>query len=85
MSDAPDREVDVSYFAVLREECGLSRESVSTRAKSVLDLYEELRARHTFSVNPDQLKVVVNEEFCEWSQPLKDGDTVVFVPPVAGG
>lgn len=85
MSDAPDCEIDVSYFAVLREERGLSQESVSTQAKSVLELYEELRVRHTFSVNPDQLKVVVNEEFCEWSQPLKDGDTVVFVPPVAGG
>ena len=27
----------------------------------------------------------VNDEFGDWSQPLKDGDTVVFLPPVAGG
>jgi molybdopterin converting factor small subunit len=31
------------------------------------------------------LRVAVNTEFGEWSQPLKAGDAVVFVPPVAGG
>jgi sulfur-carrier protein len=29
--------------------------------------------------------VAVNTEFGEWSQPLADGDAVVFIPPVAGG
>ena len=85
MTAHPPRNVDVCYFAVLREKRGLSTEAVSTSAGSVLDLYEELREQHTFSVDPGQLKVVVNEEFCEWSTPLKDGDTIVFVPPVAGG
>jgi molybdopterin converting factor small subunit len=29
--------------------------------------------------------VAVNAEFGDWSQPLGAGDTVVFIPPVAGG
>jgi molybdopterin converting factor small subunit len=31
------------------------------------------------------LRVAINAEFGEWSQPLKAGDAVVFIPPVAGG
>jgi molybdopterin converting factor small subunit len=31
------------------------------------------------------LKVAVNSEFSDWSRPLKAGDAVVFIPPVAGG
>jgi len=27
----------------------------------------------------------VNDEFCDWETPLRDGDLVVFIPPVAGG
>jgi molybdopterin converting factor small subunit len=29
--------------------------------------------------------VAVNAEFAEWSTPLREGDAVVFLPPVAGG
>jgi len=29
--------------------------------------------------------VAINEAFADWSQPLAEGDTVVFLPPVAGG
>ena len=32
-----------------------------------------------------RVKVAVNDEFREWSAPLRDGDFVVFIPPVAGG
>ena len=49
------------------------------------ELYAELRARHGFSLSADSLKVAVNERFGDWQQALVDGDTVVFVPPVAGG
>jgi molybdopterin converting factor small subunit len=31
------------------------------------------------------LRVAVNDEFADWSQPLAAGDRVVFIPPVAGG
>jgi molybdopterin converting factor small subunit len=29
--------------------------------------------------------VAINAEFSDWSQPLLEGDAVVFIPPVAGG
>ena len=35
---------------------------------------------------PALLRVAINDEFCDWSQPLAEpGDRVVFIPPVAGG
>jgi molybdopterin synthase sulfur carrier subunit len=77
--------VNLQYYAQLREQAGRSGEQVDTRAASLHGLYEELRARHGFSLGADALKVAVNTEFSAWDRPLREGDTVVFIPPVAGG
>lgn len=77
--------VTLQYYAQLREQAGTSSEQVSTAATSLAGLYEELRSRHGFSLPSDALKVAVNAQFSDWSRELRDGDTVVFIPPVAGG
>jgi molybdenum cofactor guanylyltransferase len=82
---APPLEIRVQYFALLREQAGRSEERIHTHARSAADLYEELRARHAFTLAPASLRVAVNAEFGDWQQPLAQGDTVVFIPPVAGG
>ncbi len=79
------RELRVQYFALLREQAGRRDEAVTTRAATARELFAELTARHHFTLTPEHLKVAVNTEFSDWSQPLKAGDTVVFIPPVAGG
>jgi molybdopterin-guanine dinucleotide biosynthesis protein A len=79
------RDLHVQYFALLREQAGRRDETLSSRAATPRDLYAELAARHGFSLGPEHLKVAVNAEFCDWSRPLAAGDTVVFIPPVAGG
>jgi molybdenum cofactor guanylyltransferase len=75
----------VQYFAVLREQAGQREEIIDSGARTAAELYEQLRARHGFQLSPAQLKVAVNAEFSDWSAPLTHGDTVVFIPPVAGG
>lgn len=77
--------VTLQYYAQLREQAYTSSERVSTSATSVRGLYEELRARHGFTLSSDTLKVAVNAQFSDWDRTLQDGDTVVFIPPVAGG
>lgn len=77
--------VNVQYYAVLREERGESEERVDTQASTAAALYEELRARHGFSLEAKQMRVVVNENFSPWESTINPGDTVVFIPPVAGG
>ncbi len=79
------RELHVQYFALLREQAGKRDESVLTRAATARELFDELAARHHFTLGTEHLKVAVNTEFADWSRPLAAGDTVVFIPPVAGG
>ncbi len=82
---AADKHISVQYYALLREQAGRSGESLRTAAATARELYRELKQRHPFTLPPELLRVAVNAEFAEWSAPLADGDTVVFIPPVAGG
>ncbi|MBS0418543.1 MAG: NTP transferase domain-containing protein [Proteobacteria bacterium] len=84
-SHLTDKRIKVQYYAILREQAGRSDESVVTGADTPRDLYIELKSRYPFSLAPEMLRVAVNAEFGEWSQRLADGDSVVFIPPVAGG
>jgi molybdopterin-guanine dinucleotide biosynthesis protein A len=79
------RQINVQYYALLREQSGRSSESVVTTAMTPRDLYQELKGRYPFSLAPQMLRVAVNSEFGDWEQPLREGDSVVFIPPVAGG
>jgi molybdopterin-guanine dinucleotide biosynthesis protein A len=79
------KRIRVQYFALLREQAGRSDESLVTSARTPRDLYDELKSRYPFTLAPEMLRVAVNTEFGDWSQPLADGDAVVFIPPVAGG
>jgi molybdopterin-guanine dinucleotide biosynthesis protein A len=80
-----DKRIEVQYYAILREQAGRSAESIVTGASTPRELYNELKSRYPFSLAPEMLRVAVNAEFGEWSQRLADGDSVVFIPPVAGG
>jgi sulfur-carrier protein len=75
----------VQYFAILREQRGASGETLTTEAASPAALYEELRARHGFTLPANRVRAAVNDEFVAATAPLGDGDRVVFIPPVAGG
>jgi molybdopterin converting factor subunit 1 len=75
----------IQYYALFREQAGRSEETIDTRASTPAELYRELQARYPFQLAPAQLKVAVNADFRDWNAPLTAGDTVVFIPPVAGG
>jgi molybdopterin-guanine dinucleotide biosynthesis protein A len=84
-TDSKPRTLRVQYYAILREQAGRSEETLDTTASTPAELYDELRQRHPFQLNPAQLKVALNSDFSDWNTPLRHGDTVVFIPPVAGG
>ena len=77
--------VHVQYFAILREQRGVSQEKLSTDAASPGALYEELRGRHHFTLPADRVRAAVNDAFVDSAAPLREGDRIVFIPPVAGG
>jgi molybdopterin converting factor subunit 1 len=75
----------IQYFAILREQRGIQEETLATPAATPAALYEELRARHGFTLPGDRVRAAVNDVFVAGDAALRDGDRVVFIPPVAGG
>lgn len=73
------------YFASLADRAGCAGESVQSDATGLAALYEELRVRHGFAIEPARLRVAVNGQIVDWSHPLAEDDEVVFLPPVSGG
>lgn len=78
-------QLQVSYFAWLRERVGLDTETIDTAAVTPAQLWTELDARHDFATERRHLRVAVNDAFSTWDAQLADGDRVVFIPPVSGG
>ncbi len=76
--------VTVLYFAALKESAGMAQETLPV-PESLPALYAGLRARHGFGYEPAALRVALNGAFAEWSDPVRAGDTVAFIPPVSGG
>ena len=77
--------VTVQYFAILREQRGLSRETLATTAATPAALYDELRARHGFTLPTERIRAAVNGDFVASDFALAEGSEVTFIPPVAGG
>jgi len=85
LQQAPARQLTVRYFALLREQAGRASEQLQTQAHTPQELYDELRRRRGLTLAPQFLRVAVNDEFGDWQAALNDGDTIAFLPPVAGG
>ena len=84
-AQAPTKQIKVRYFAILREERGLDLEEISTNCETLEQLYKELSNRYRFSLEASRLAVSQNDNFAAWTDPVKHGSTIVFIPPVAGG
>lgn len=75
------------YFAMFREQTGKSSDQIQvpagTKAGDVFDLvtasYPALAGMRNSTL------VMINEEYAEPDQELKDGDEVALIPPVSGG
>lgn len=76
---------NIQYFALLREQRGLDQETIESSAVTAADLYKELSRKNGFKLPTSSLKVAINDDFADWKTALSDGDTIVFIPPVAGG
>ena len=76
-------QIRIEYFAILREHVGKNTEELQTVATTAGALFDELGARYKFP-EMARMKVAINDEFSDWDAILADGDSVVFIPPVAG-
>lgn len=78
--------ITVLYFASLADEANCREEKVEVKqTTSLTDLYDQLSQKHRFSRPQSELRVAVNDYFAKWTDEIYDGDSVVFITPVAGG
>lgn len=77
--------IKIKYFAALREQAGITEEVLDTAAVTADELLSEVKVKHGLKLSTKHLKVAVNEEYMPFSTRLNENDTVVFIPPVAGG
>jgi sulfur-carrier protein len=77
--------ITISYFAILREQRGLASEQIQITEGTPESVYLHFQAKYQFTLGPRYVKAAINEEFVPMDRELKDGDHLVFIPPVAGG
>jgi molybdopterin synthase catalytic subunit len=80
-------EIDIRYFAMIREVIGRAAERRSvSEGLTAGDLFNELIAEHPRleRMRPVTM-LMVNESYVRPDHPLRDGDEVAFIPPVSGG
>lgn len=79
------KQIQILYFAQLREQAQKESETVSTSAQTVAELYQETQQKYAFTLPESRLRSAINHVFCDWQQALNEGDVVAFIPPVSGG
>jgi molybdopterin converting factor subunit 1 len=77
--------INVRYFAIFREHAGLGEETLDLDAATTADVFRQTRHRHGSAEPTAHCKVAVNDAMVGWDAPVRDGDTVLLFPPVAGG
>ncbi|MFP3517371.1 MoaD/ThiS family protein [Pseudomonas sp. SIMBA_077] len=79
--------LNVHFFARYREALGRDSETVEGEFSCVSQLRDHLLERgEAWRVLAEaNLMCARNEELCKLDEPLSDGDTVAFFPPVTGG
>ena len=82
-------QVQIKYFASVREALGTSGELVQTQAATVGALRDELLARggefESALARGKSLRIALDHTMTEETQALTEGCEVAFFPPVTGG
>lgn len=81
--------MNILYFAWLRERIGIPSEEITTRAKTVLELVEELRAKEerydVAFADISAVRVALDQELSTFDASLEGVREVAFFPPMTGG
>lgn len=82
-------QIDVLYFAWLRERIGTGRERVETAADTVGGLVDELAGREdrygVAFADRKSIRVAVDQELSDFDAKLAGAREVAFFPPMTGG
>lgn len=79
------KQITILYFGQLRQAAGLAEDQVQSAATTPRELLAEQATMRGFSYHESSLRFARNEAFCPADATLADGDTIAFMPPMAGG
>ena len=79
------RTIQVHLHAILREHTGHATLRLETAAHTARDVYADLARRFHLVWPAERFRVAVNDAFCPWDHPVREGDSLHVIPPVAGG
>ncbi len=77
--------IHITYFAALRDATGQTEETLRTEVKTANALFHELTTKYHWPFSEADIQVAINDRYQPVEAALKEGDRVVFIPPVAGG
>lgn len=82
-------QIDVLYFAWLRERIGHPRETIQTSAQTVRELIAQLAAMDDWHASAlsdlDAVRVAIDQELSELDSPIANAREIAFFPPMTGG
>lgn len=79
--------VNLLFFAVLRDITGTDSRVLSLESGATpRQVWESLRSSYAKLADYTQPPMIaINESYASPDDPLRDGDELAFIPPVAGG
>mgnify|MGYP000358363800 CR=1 FL=1 len=82
--------IQLKFFASVREQLGVSVETVEFEAGLTAFAVRELLMQRgdvwaAALSHQKVLRIALNQEMLQGDQPLKEGDELAFFPPVTGG
>lgn len=82
-------QLDILYFAWIRERIGVPRERIETQAATIRELIEQLRAMDDWHAaalaDLSAVRVALDQELSDLDSPLAGVREVAFFPPMTGG
>lgn len=85
MALGPPKKIKVHYYAALCEDSKRIEEELLTSAKTVGELFLELKQKYDFKMGIEQLRFALNDSLVNRESLINNHDDVVFIPPVSGG
>ena len=82
-------QLDVLYFAWLRERIGAPRERITTDAPDVAALVDQLRGMDDWHAaafaDLTAVRCAVDQQLADLDTPITDAREIAFFPPMTGG
>jgi molybdopterin-guanine dinucleotide biosynthesis protein A len=75
----------ILFYASLREAVGAHEIELATSAKTVGEIFLEIKQRYGLTIQASALRFAVNDRLVPLHEPICTNDVVVFIPPVSGG